>query len=160
MSTNIIWILLFFNCCGSCLAQNPYCSKIDFNREKVSGFRECTGQFARMFEVKEYVSNEWPQPFRPSSKYYLSVVVEGYSCAESSAVFHLNATSEIDVAIYLDFQYQGAFIEVLVIDTDAKKTINRWKNETSAGWFLLSKKMAVTVRNAKVHSHLLTISRT
>lgn len=150
--SRIMWILLFFNCCGLRRAAQSYCSKIDFNQATVSGFRECSGQFAPMFKIKEYVSSEWPQPFRPSSKYYLSVDVEGYSCAESSTVFHLNATSEIDVAIYLDFQYRGAFIEVLVIDTDAKKTINRWKNETSAGWFLLSKKMGVTVRNAQVRN--------
>lgn len=151
MSGIWLWILLVLYSCELRRAQQqPYCSKIDFNRPVVNGFRECAGKFLPEFFVKRYVDSPWLQPYRPTSQYYLSNKVEGYSCAESVTKFHLNANSEIDSAIYLDFEFAGAFIEVLVIDADTKKTINQWKNETAGGWFMLRKKIGVTVRNAQV----------
>lgn len=150
MSANLIWILLFCYLCGLGRAEQPYCSKIDFNQPTVSGFRECTGQYAPMFLVKKYVDTPRVQPFRPSSEYYVSNGVEGYSCAESDTTFHLNAYSEIEAAIYLRFFIPGAFVDILIKDMDTKRTVNRWRSETSGGWFVFTKKIGVNVQNALV----------
>lgn len=150
MSVAFLWILLLFCSCELLRAQQSPCSKIDFNRPVVSGFQNCTKQYVPMFEVRKYEESPWLEPYRPSSQYFISNGVEGYSCGESISRFQLDANSEIDAAIYLNFQFPGAFIEVLVIDTDAKKTVNRWKNETAGGWFLLSRKININVRNAQV----------
>lgn len=153
MRAILLWILLFFYCCGMRDAQQqqqPYCAKIDFNQANVSGFRKCTDKYLPMLDIKKYIESPWLQPYRPSSEFYLSNTAEGYSCAESTSKFHLNANSEIEAAIFLNFQYRGAFIEVVVYDTDSKKIVNQWKNETSTEWFMISKKIGVTVRNAQV----------
>lgn len=150
MSAIYLWILILFYSCDLPRAQQPYCAKIDFNRSVVRGFSECNGQFLPMFRVKKYVDATWLQPFRPTSKYFLSNDVEGLSCAESNARFSLNATSEIDAAIYLDYQYEGAFIEMKVIDTDTKETVEQWKHDSSIKWFMFRKKISVNVRNAQV----------
>lgn len=154
MSAVFLWILLIFCSCGLRRAQQSPCAKIDFNKPVVSGFQNCTKQYVPMFEVRNYVESPWLEPYRPSSQYFISNGVEGYSCGESVSRFQLDANSEIDAAIYLNFQFPGAFIEVLVIDTDSKQTINRWKNETAGGWFLLSRKINTNVRNAQVFYYI------
>lgn len=131
-------------------AQRTYCSKIDFNRPEVSGFRECTDRFLPMFHVKRYRDTPDVPPYRPTSEYYISNHIEGFSCTESEANFYLNKNSYIMAAIYLHFATPGASIQVNVVDADTRRTVYRWKSETSNGWFLLNKAISGSIKNAKV----------
>lgn len=148
---SILFILFGFLCSMiSTEDPKPYCSKIDFNRPTFTEFRECRGKFLPLFSVKSYSGSSAITPFRPTSKYYLSTNVEGYTCAESSSKYSLNESSRIDSAIFLSFENAGAFVEILVVDTDKNIPVYSWKNDSSTNWYRINGRIKNKIPNAQV----------
>lgn len=134
---------------GLSSAQNS-CAKIDFNQSTYPAFRECRGKFLPVFIVKEYAYFHDIKPYRPSSRYFLSTNIDGYSCIESTFKFNLNINSRIEAAVYLN-SFANAFVEIVVYNMDQNNVpVYSWRNASSNGWFLVHGDIRSSIPNAQV----------
>lgn len=130
--------------------ESEYCSKIDFNRPQFTEFVKCINKFLPLFVIKDYTSTSSITPYRPTSEYFLSTAVEGFTCAESTKIYHLNSSSRIEAAVFLSFENPGAFFEVLVFDVDRNIPVFSWKNVSSTTWYTIKGKISREIKKARV----------
>lgn len=132
------------------VAQQPTCSKIDFNRATLSEFTECYQLFLPLLDVKKYAERPEIRPYRPTSLYYLSPSAEGLACLESKTNFQLDENSIVQAAIYVDFKDAGASLSINVIDLVQNVEAYVWKYERPTKWIFIEEKITKKLPRALV----------
>lgn len=130
-----------------------YSAKFDFNRTSRPDFiRDCQGKYHPNFVMEPYGTGKFNiAPYRQNAKYFLTNNFYGIICAESFLPIPLSISpsATIEMAIYLK-SVGNAFVEINVYDNDRNLRIDSLRNDGTAGWFLLKKKIPYDIPNARV----------
>jgi hypothetical protein len=144
-------LLLLIMAIDCAMGADKTCERLDFNDQNNTKMMPCTGKY-KYFLTKEYTANGTFKPFRPTSKYYLSVDGKnGYYCAETVDIFYV-MPKFTDFRIIYQLTAKYASVTVKVLDADDKlNLVEEWTIflETS-DWSLFKEEASRTVRNAKV----------
>lgn len=128
----------------------PICAKIDFNRSNITQFRTCYEQYLPVLGAKEYSRHPEIQPYRNTSRYFLSPQIEGASCVESEDNFRLDENSIIQAAIHIDYADAGAFVTIIIVDLVTNDEAYMWRYEQAAKWFLVEERITKKLERAMV----------